>query len=227
MTNNILKENERLDDLQCNNLKIIQNPTAFCFGVDAVLLAHFAKIRQQDTVIDLGTGCGVIPLLLSAYTQSSSIIGYDIQPSMIDMARRSAQLNQLETRISFETIDIRNVERSEIADYITCNPPYYSVDAALQTQEPSQALARYEVQGTLHDFVRAAAFLVKPGGRIAFIHRSERLLPLCDAFRQYHIEPKRLQFIQASEKKSPHLVLLEGRKLAKSGLNILPTHFLS
>lgn len=227
MNQSLLKPKERLDDLQCNGLQIIQDPSAFCFGMDAVLLAHFARIRQHDTVVDLCTGCGVIPLLLTAYSQAEKIIGFDIQESMIDMARRSAELNHVSDRVRFEMMDVRQNSLIEIADYVTCNPPYYKASATIHSKQQAQALARYEIEGTLSDFVYCAAKMVKAGGRVAFIHRSERILELSDLFRQNHLEPKRMQFIQTTMQKAPHLVLLEGRKLAKAGLQILPVQIFS
>lgn len=223
----LLKPQERLDDLQCNGLRIIQDRSSFCFGMDAVLLAHFARIRRNDTVFDLCTGCGIIPILLTAYSQAKKIIGFDIQEPIIDMARRSASLNDISDRVKFETMDVRQNSLFEIADYITCNPPYYKASAAIHSKQQAQALARYEIEGTLADFVYCAAKMVKAGGRVAFIHRSERILELSDLFRQNHLEPKRMQFIQTTMQKAPHLVLLEGRKLAKPGLKILPIKIFS
>lgn len=220
------REHERIDDLQLHGYQIIQNPAAFCFGMDAVLLAHFVKILPKDHVVDLCTGTGIIPLLLCGHTKAKHVTGYEIQADMVEMARRSVQLNDLTKRIDIEQKDICTMEQREFADCVTCNPPYYKKNAAQQSKNRAQAMARYEVVGTLSEYVHAAGRIVRNGGRVAFIHRSERFLELCDSFRQAYIEPKRMQWIQATKHKAPHLVLLEGVKLAKPGLLLLPTRLL-
>ena len=225
----IVKSGERVDDLQLNGLVIIQNPDAFCFGSDAVLLAHFAKVNREERVVDLGTGSGIVPIMLSGLTQARELIGFELQQSMAEMAQRSVQLNGLDSRVVIEQRDIRDEPpKNEIgfADCVVCNPPYYKIDASLQSNNIAQAIARYEVAARLEEFVRYAGRIVKNGGRVAFVHRSERLLELSDLMRQHSLEPKRMQLVQSTLQKPPHLVLIESVKLAKPGLRILPNAIL-
>ena len=226
----IVQSGERIDDLQLNGLIIIQNPEAFCFGSDAVLLAHFAKVNRDDKVVDLGTGSGVIPIMLSGLTQARELVGFELQQNMVDMARRSVELNGLASRVKIEQRDIRDeLPRDEIgyADCVVCNPPYYKIDASLQSNNIAQAIARYEVAGRLEEFVQYAGRIVKNGGRVAFVHRSERLLELSDILRKHALEPKRIQLVQSTPQKPPHLVLVESIKLAKPGLRFLPNLILN
>lgn len=227
MTKISLKAGERIDDLQFRGLKIIQNPDAFCFGMDAILLAHFARVNEGDWVIDLGTGCGVMPILLSGHSKGEKFIGLELQETMVDMANRSVLLNDLQERVQILSFDARIDGLLQAggreADLLLANPPYYPVEAALIGDNIEKAMARMELTATLEDFVSATSRLVRNGGRVAFVHRAERLLDLMSLMRQYHIEPKRLQIVQARPQKAPHLILIEGRKLGKAGLKLLPT----
>lgn len=221
-----LHKGERLDDLQYKGLCIIQNPEHFCFGTDAVLLADFARVKRGDVVVDLGTGSGVILLLLSTRTQAERLTGVEIQSDVADMARRSVTLNALETKVDILCLDlIEAPERLGLgsADCVVCNPPYGKAGTGKHSENDVLRIARHEVCCTLADCVRSASRLAKSGGRVYFVHQSERLFELAAAMQAHHVEPKRIRLIQSSADKAPHLVLVEGIKLGKSGAHFLPT----
>ena len=171
---------ERLDDLQLDGLKILQNPAGFCFGMDAVLLSHFVRLKEGERMLDLGTGTGVIPLLLSGKTRNTHFTGLEIQKESADMARRSVLLNHQEDRITIIEGDLRKADGIFPAasfDAITCNPPYMAAGKGLVNPESQRAIARHEILCTLQDVVSAAAYLLKDGGRFFLVHRPMRLVP--------------------------------------------------
>lgn len=222
----LLQNGERLDDLQYKGLRVIQNPAAFCFGTDAVLLANFATVRKGDTVVDLGTGSGVIALLIAARSEAGRLVGVEIQPGIADMARRSVVLNALESRIEIRNIDLKNAPRElghGIAEVIVCNPPYGKADAGLHSESEAHRIARHEVACTLEDCVRSASALLKNGGRAAFIHQSDRLVELVGLLQKHRLEPKRIRAVQHTADRPPNLLLIEGVKNGKSGIVWLPT----
>ena len=163
-----LNEDERLDDLQRNNYKIIQKPKRFCFGMDAVLLSGFAQVKKGETAADLGTGTGIIPILLEAKTQGRHFAGLEIQPEMAEMAQRSVALNRLEDKISIVQGDIKEASallgRASF-DVVTCNPPYMNENHGLKNPEEPKAIARHEILCTFKDVARETACLLRPGGR--------------------------------------------------------------
>ena len=210
--NELLKEGERLDDLQRNDLRIIQNRNVFCFGMDAVLLSAFSQVREQEKVIDLGTGNGVIPLLLSARTKAGHITGLEIQQQSADMAQRSVLLNHLEDRIEIIRGDIREAEGIFPAasfDVVTSNPPYMTSQHGLLNPKSAKAIARHEICCSLEDVCRAAAFLLLSGGRFYMVHRPFRLAEIIRALSRYHLEPKRMRLVYPFADKEPNMVLIE------------------
>ena len=208
-----LKENERVDDLQRNGYGIIQRTGAFCFGMDAVLLSGFAAVRQGEQALDLGTGTGIIPILLEAKSEGRHFTGLEIQPDMADMARRSVAYNHLESKIEIVTGDIKEAGRLfDLAsfDVVTSNPPYMNDAHGLKNPDLPKAIARHEILCTLEDVVRSAAFLLKPGGRFYMVHRPHRLIEIISVMRQYRLEPKRMKFVHPFIDREANMVLIEG-----------------
>ena len=208
-----LKENERVDDLQRNGYGIIQRTGAFCFGMDAVLLSGFAAVRQGEQALDLGTGTGIIPILLEAKWEARHFTGLEIQPDMADMARRSVAYNHLESKIEIVTGDIKEAGRLfDLAsfDVVTSNPPYMNDAHGLKNPDLPKAIARHEILCTLEDVVRSAAILLKPGGRFYMVHRPHRLIEIISVMRQYRLEPKRMKFVHPFIDREANMVLIEG-----------------
>lgn len=223
---NILKPDERLDDLQLSGYYIIQDPKRFCFGVDAVLLTDFAKVKPGERLLDLGTGTGVIPILLSAKTKGRHFTGLEIQPESADMARRSVLYNHLEEKVEIVKGDIK--EAAELFDaasfdVITTNPPYMLNHHGLQNDGDARTIARHEVLCTLDDILRESAKLLKESkGRFYMIHKPFRLAEILSKMCQYKIEPKRIQFIHPYIDKEPTMVMIEGLKGGKSRVTVEP-----
>ena len=222
MTNN-LKEHERLDDLHRNGYRIIQNEKAFCFGMDAVLLSGYAVVREGERAADLGTGTGIIPILLEAKTGGEHFTGLEIQAEMADMARRSVALNHLEEKIDIVCGDIK--EASQIFgaasfDVVTTNPPYMNDAHGLQNPDPVKATARHEVLCTLEDVVREGAKLLVPGGRFYMVHRPHRLVEIINTMTSFKLEPKRIKFVHPFVDKEANMVLIEGIKGGKSMIKV-------
>ena len=229
MTNNgrtdLLKPGERLDDLQIGGLELIQNPSGFCFGVDAVFLSDFVKVKPGETVLDLGTGNGIIPILLSAKTGGKKFTGLEIQENTADMARRSVAYNHLEDRIEIVTGDIKEaaeIFRPAFFDVITTNPPYMLSQHGLRNPDDAKAIARHEVLCTLDDILRESMRLLQDKGRFYMIHRPFRLTEIMIKMNHYKIEPKRIQFIHPYIDKEPVLVLIEGVRGARSRVTVEP-----
>ncbi len=222
-TDVLLKENERIDDLQRNNYKIIQNPNRFCFGMDAVLLSGFARAREGDKVLDLGTGTGIIPLLMEAKTKASHLTGLEIQAESADMAARSVQLNGLSDKIEIVTGDIKEAVRlfgAASFDVVTCNPPYMTEHHGLQNEQTPMAIARHEILCTLEDIISQAAKLLKPGGNFFMVHRPFRLAEIMVLMHQYRLEPKRMQLVYPYVDKEPNMVLIEGKRGSKPRMTV-------
>ena len=222
----ILKYNERIDDLQCKGLRIIQNLTKFRFGIDAVLLASFSQIRKGDFVIDLGTGTGIIPILLAGKTEAEKIVGLEIQREMAEMAQRSIRLNNLKERISIVEGDLKKVKDifgTGEFDVVTCNPPYMNYGGGLLNPNDSKAISRHEIACTLNDVIISASKLLKDKGRFNMVHRPERLIGIIHFMRENKLEPKRLQMICPKFNSSPYLLLIEGVKNGRPMLKVLPT----
>ena len=218
-----LKENERIDELQRNGYQIIQNKEKFCFGIDAVLLSGFAKVKKNEKVLDLGTGTGIIPILLEAKSKAKHLAGLEIQQESADMARRSVFLNHLENRITIAEGDIKEAgEKFDAAsfDVITCNPPYMISQHGLQNPDNPKAIARHEVLCTLEDVVRAAAKLLKPGGKLYLVHRPFRLAEIIVTLHTYHLEPKRIKLVYPFIDHEPTMVLIEAVRGAKPRMTV-------
>ncbi len=218
-----LKENERLDELQRNNYRIIQNSEKFCFGMDAVLLAGFATAKETDTVLDLGTGTGIIPLLMEGRYSCKHLTGLEIQEESADMARRSVELNGLSDKITIKNGDIKEADSyfpSASFDCITCNPPYMIGQHGLTNPEAPKAIARHEILCTLEDVIRQAAKLVKPGGHFYMVHRPFRLAEIMTTLSEYKLEPKRMRLVYPYVDKEPNMVLIEAVRGGKPRMTV-------
>ncbi len=218
-----LKENERIDSLERNGYRIIQDPGKFCFGMDAVLLSAFSNVRPGETVIDLGTGTGVIPILLEAKTQAGHLTGLEIQSDSADMARRSVALNGLEEKIDIVTGDIKEADKLfEAASFhvVTCNPPYMIGMHGLQNPEAPKAIARHEIYCTLEDILQQSARLLKPGGRLYMVHRPFRLVEILTGMSKYGMEPKRMRLVYPFVDKEPNMVLIEACRGGKPRMTV-------
>lgn len=212
---------ERIDDLQINGYKLIQNPDLFCFGIDAVLLSSFAKAKENDRVLDLGTGNGVIPILLAAKTKADHITGLEIQHESASLAKRSVELNSLTSRVTIVEGDIKESSKifgASSFNVVTTNPPYMNQNHGLINDYSPKAIARHELLCTLEDIISQASKLLVPSGNLFMIHRPHRLEDIMVLLRQYHIEPKRLRFVHPYIDKEPTMVLIEANRGGKPNL---------
>ena len=204
---------ERLDELHRNGYFIIQNPDRFCFGMDAVLLSGFVQVKCGERAIDLGTGNGIIPILLEAKTQGEHFTGLEIQPENVNMARRSVAYNSLEDKISIVQGDIKNASQMFGASsfhVVTTNPPYMTSSHGLTNPNEAKAIARHEILCTLEDVIRESARLLMPKGRFYMVHRPFRLAEIMCTMCKYGIEPKRMKLVYPFVDKEPNMVLIEG-----------------
>lgn len=218
-----LKEQERLDELHRNGYRIIQNPSRFCFGMDAVLLSGYAKVKEGETALDLGTGNGIIPILLEAKTKGKHFTGLEIQEESADMARRSVAFNGLDEKIKIITGDIKEAgEMFEAAsfDVITSNPPYMIGQHGLVNPDSPKAIARHELLCTLEDIIRASARLLCTGGRFYLVHRPFRLAEIMTMLVKYRLEPKRMRLVYPFVDKEPNMVLLEALRGGNSRIRV-------
>lgn len=221
----LIKPGERLDDLQLGGLYLIQDPEKFCFGVDAVFLSDFVRVRPGETVLDMGTGNGIIPVLLAGKTQGKKFTGLEIQTETADMARRSVAYNHLEDRIQIVTGDIKEaaeIFRPAFFDVITVNPPYMISRHGLRNPDDAKAVARHEVLCSLDDILRESMRLLQDKGRFYMVHRPFRLAEIMIKMNHYKIEPKRLKFIHPYIDREPVLVLIEGVRSGKSRVTVEP-----
>lgn len=219
----LLKPGERLDDLSRNGYRIIQDPERFCFGMDAVLLSGYVHMKSGGRVLDLGTGTGIIPILLEAKTEAAHLTGLEIQPDSADMARRSVRLNGLEEKIDIVEGDIREAAGLFPAasfDVVTCNPPYMIGGHGLTNPEAPKAIARHEVKCTFKDVAVAASRLLRPQGSLYLVHRPFRLAEIIVTLSSFGLEPKRMKLIYPFVDKEPNMVLLEARRGGKSRLTV-------
>lgn len=219
----VLKEGERLDELQRNGYRIIQDPERFCFGMDAVLLAGFTRVRQGERVLDLGTGTGIIPILLEAKTKGEIFTGLEIQPESADMARRSVELNGLEERVRIVTGDIREADRlfgGGSHHVVTCNPPYMTDHHGLKNPAQPKAIARHEILCTLQDVIYQASRVLMPGGRFYLVHRPFRLAEIITCLCAHGLEPKRMRFVHPYTDREPNMVLIEALKGGKPRVTV-------
>ncbi len=220
-----IKENERIDDLQRNGFQIIQNTDKFCFGMDAVLLSAFAYIKKREQVIDLGTGTGIIPILLEAKYEGGHYIGLEIQEEMAEMAARSVALNGIQEKVSIITGDIKKASlRFGLSnfDVVTSNPPYISDSHGIRNPTLPKAIARHEILCTLEDVARETARLLKPGGRFYMVHRPRRLVEIITILKQYRLEPKRMKLVHPFVDKEANMVLIEAVRDGKPMMKLEP-----
>lgn len=219
-----LKENERIDDLQCNGLKIIQNEKEFCFGIDAVLLSDFAKKTKKNAkIIDLCTGTGIIAILLSAKTTAQKIIGVEIQSHIAEMAQRSVEMNALSDKIEIINEDLMNLKNTIVAgsiDTVTVNPPYKPKNSGVINERDTKTIARHEISCTLEDIIKESARLLNTGGNLCMVHKVERLADIFVLLRKYKLEPKRMRLVYSKVNEPATLVLIEGVKGGKPFLKM-------
>lgn len=219
-----LKENERIDDLEFKGLKIVQNEKGFCFGMDSVLLSDFAKnMKNNSTVLDLGTGTGIIPILLCGKTNLKKVVGIEIQQDVANMAKRSSQLNNLQDRfevVNTNIIDLKNIYEKQSFDVIVTNPPYKKENTGITNENEAKLISRHEITANLEDFISISKDLLKDKGEFYMVHRPERLVDILSLMRKYKIEPKILKFVSPNKNKEPNLILIKGIKNANSFLKI-------
>ena len=219
-----LKTGERIDDLQRNGLKIIQNKEKFCFGIDAVLLSDFANVKKNEKVLDIGTGTGIIPILLTAKSEGKHFTGLEIQEESAQMATRSVLMNHLEDKVTIVNGDVKdslNYFEREIFNVITSNPPYMIDSAGELNEDDEKTIARHEVKCTLEDVISAGSKLLKVSGRFYMVHRPFRLVEIFEVFRKYNLEPKTMRMVHPFIDKEPNMVLIEAVKCAKPRLKTL------
>jgi tRNA1(Val) A37 N6-methylase TrmN6 len=219
----LINEDESLEDLQCKGLKLIQKRKGFRFGIDAVLLANFANVKQNSHVIDLGTGTGIIPLLIYAKRMPGRIVGVEIQEYLVEMAKRSILLNSAESVIEIIEGDIKNLELLGRAtfDSVTTNPPYTKSNSGIRCESIAKDISRHEILCSLEDVIRAASSLLKPGGDFAMVHKPERLIDIACLMREYKIEPKYMQFVHPYPSKKPNILLIRGVKGGGKDLKVM------
>ncbi|SET59806.1 tRNA1(Val) (adenine(37)-N6)-methyltransferase [[Clostridium] polysaccharolyticum] len=220
-----LRQNERMDDLHRNGYQIIQNPEKFCFGIDAVLLSGFVHVKSGAKVLDLGTGTGIIPILVEAKTDAGHISALELQEESVDMARRSVMLNNLEEKISIVQGDIKeasHIFEGASFDVVTTNPPYMIGKHGLVNPDLPKAIARHEIYCTLDDVVRESARLLKMSGKFFMVHRPYRLVEIINTLSKYKLEAKRIRFVHPYQDKEPNMVLIEAVKGGKSRVTIEP-----
>lgn len=219
-----LKENERIDDLEFKGLKIIQNKNGFCFGIDSVILSDFAKnVKPNSNIMDLGTGTGILPILLSAKTEAKKIWGIEIQEDVANMAKRSILLNKLEEKIEIINENILNLEskfEKNSIDVIVTNPPYKKKGTGVINEKESKLISRHEITASLEDFIEISSKLLKYKGEIFMVHRPERLVDILYLMRNKKIEPKNIRFVYANKESEPKLILVRGVKNAKEFLKV-------
>ena len=219
-----LKENERIDDLEFKGYKIIQNTTGFCFGIDSVLLSDYAKdIKSGAEIIDIGTGTGIIGILLTGKTNNTHITGIEIQSEVADMARRSIKLNGIEDRFCIKNMNIKDIfkemQQNKI-DAIVTNPPYMRENTGAKNIEKKKLISRCEVECTLEDIIKISYKLLKSNGEFYMVHRAERIVDILFYLRQYKLEPKKIRFVHSKVFKEPNLVLIKCFKDGGNGLKI-------
>lgn len=217
------REDERIDDLQRNGYRIIQKKKGFCFGMDAVLLSGFARVKEGEVAVDLGTGTGIIPILLEAKTEGKHFTGLEIQEEVAEMASRSVALNGLQDRVAIVRGDIKEASQlfdKASFDVVISNPPYMNDQHGLKNPQEMKAISRHEVLCTLDDVCREAAALLKPGGRFYMVHRPHRLAEIISALKEYKLEPKRMKLVHPFIDKDANMVLIEAVRGGRSMMKV-------
>ena len=244
-----LRENERIDDLEYKDLKIIQNEKGFCFGIDSVLISDFARdIKSNSIGADLGTGTGIISILLAAKTNLKKIIGIEVQKEVADMAKRSVEINKLQDKIEIINLNIKDILQEsnnlrskkiekdaednntyvknvdclprETFDFVVTNPPYKKLETGKTNESEYKYISRHEVTANLEDFIKVSRYLLKDKGAFYMVHRPDRLVDIIELMRKYKIEPKKIRFVHSTIEKEPTLVLIKGIKNARPFLKI-------
>lgn len=219
-----LLENERIDDLEYKRLKIIQNKDGFCFGIDSIILTDFAKeIKEGSTIIDLGTGTGILGILLSKKVNPSKIVGIEIQKEVYEMAKRSVILNHLEDKFEIVNANIKDIQKEiqmNVFDAVVTNPPYKKVGTGLTNENDKKSISRHEITASLEDFVVTSYKLLKDKGSLYMVHRPDRLVEIIELLRKYKLEPKRIRIVYPKKEKEANLVLIKATKNAKPFLKI-------
>lgn len=220
----IINPNERVDDLQCKGRLLIQNLDNFCFGVDAVLLSNFATVKEDEKALDLCTGTGIVPILLSAKNCGDKYIGMEIQGHMVEMANRSVALNGICDKVEIVEKDLKEFDLSYGKfNVVTVNPPYIAYGGGMVNGDYKKAVARHEIACTLEDVVSTAKKALLPRGRFYMVHRPNRLTDIMNITRKYSLEPKRIQFVQPYENKEPNIMLIECCAGGKSMVKVEPS----
>jgi tRNA1Val (adenine37-N6)-methyltransferase len=210
-----IKDDETLDDLQLKGIHIIQKKEGFRFGVDAVLLANFAKVKKNNSVVDLCSGTGIIPFILAGKTEAKYVTGIELQKEFVEMAMRTSKYNKLEDKVKFVEGDLTNIKllkSLEKVDVVTVNPPYKLQNSGIVNINDKNAIARHEIFCTLEDVIIAARLLLKDNGRFFMVHRPERIVDILTLMRKHKLEPKRIRFIHPRPNKAPNIVLIEGQR---------------
>lgn len=219
-----IEENERIDDLQINGLKIIQNLENFCFGIDSILLSDFAsKIKKDANVIDLGCGNGIISILLCEKTKLKKITGIEKQKLVADIANKNIILNSLEDKMSIINDDILNAKeyfKPNSIDVVVTNPPYKENNSGLKNENKNKYISRHETTAKISDFLNISKYLLKDNGKVFMVHRPERLIDIIEAFRKNKIEPKRIRFVFSKKEENSKILLIEGTKNGKKFLKV-------
>ena len=213
---------ERIDDLQYKGLKIIQNTEGFCFGIDSVLLTEFAKdMKKNKTIVDLGTGTGIIGILLTKKVEASKVIGVELQKDVAQMAKRSVELNNLQNVMQIINEDVHSLSLEKNSfDYIVTNPPYKKKGTGIINKEDKQLISRHETTVNLEEWIEVASNLLKDNGAIYMVHRPERLNEIIQDLRKYKLEPKRIRFVYPKKNKDANLVLIKAVKYANEFLKV-------
>ncbi len=223
--NVMLKPGERIDDLQIKGYEIIQQENGFCYGMDAVLLSDYARVRKNAKVMDLCTGTGILPLLLMAKYPAERVDALEIQEDCVDMARRSAVMNHLEDRIRIDHGDVKDIRdrySSDSYDVVTCNPPYMTGSHGLTNDNYKKAVSRHEILCSLEDVIQGAEWLLKVKGHLTMVHRPFRLAEIISTLRQYHLEPKRMRLVYPYVDKEPNMVLIDAVKGGRQRITVDP-----
>jgi len=219
-----IKNEENIEDLQLKGYKIIQSNDGFKFGIDAVLIANFCRLKNGDVGVDLGTGTGIIPIIIAAKSNISKIYGIEIQEDVAEMASRSIKLNDLTSKIEIVNDDLKNKSQlfaKASMDFVVSNPPYFQINT-LQSDNVKKHISRHEVKCNLADILETAAYLLKPNKPFFMIHRPDRLVDLIELARANKMEPKEIRFIHPNTLKAPNLLMIKYVKSGNKGMKMLP-----
>lgn len=218
---NLIYAGERLDDTGFGDIRLIQRPEDFCYGVDAVILADFTKVKKDDRVMDLGTGTGIIPMILSHKTEAKDIWAVEVQKDSYERALRNVKLNKLEDRVTVIHADVKNLPTVGIFNVVVSNPPYMKSDGGIKNENDAKSIARHETSATLVDFINTAGNLLKTGGDFYLVHRPSRMVDICCACRNAQLEPKEMRLVSPNKNAKPNIVLIHCVKYGRPELRFL------